>query len=132
VCIIEPLYLISDSFCISGGGLVIGLSAGLLAPVIGAGLGAAFSTIGIAGTGGFLAGAGGAAVITTGGVLTGSAIAGKGMSRRTRQVQVFDVLPLHNNKRVNCILTVPGYEREFFNAMTLMSCLRQDNDWSPR
>ncbi|KAF8602035.1 DUF726-domain-containing protein, partial [Ceratobasidium sp. AG-I] len=49
-----------------GGGLVIGLSAGLLAPVIGAGLGAALTTAGITGTTGFLAGAGGAAVITTG------------------------------------------------------------------
>ncbi len=57
-----------------GGGLVIGLSAGLLAPVIGVGLGAAFGTIGITGTTGFLAGAGGAAVITTGGVLTGGGI----------------------------------------------------------
>lgn len=93
----------------SGGGLVIGLSAGLLAPVIGAGLGAAFTTIGITGTTGFLAGAGGAAVITTGGVLTGSGIAAKGMAKRTQYVRTFDLLPLHNNKRVNCILTVPGY-----------------------
>ncbi|THH27236.1 hypothetical protein EUX98_g6953 [Antrodiella citrinella] len=92
-----------------GGGLVIGLSAGLLAPVIGAGLGAAFTTIGITGTTGFLAGAGGAAVITTGGVLTGSGIAAKGMAKRTQYVRTFDILPLHNNKRVNCILTVPGY-----------------------
>ncbi|KAG6330049.1 hypothetical protein ID866_9041 [Astraeus odoratus] len=92
-----------------GGGLVIGLSAGLLAPVIGAGLGAAFTTIGISGTSGFLAGAGGAAVITTGGVLTGSGIAARGMAKRTRQVRTFDVLPLHNNKRVSCILTVPGF-----------------------
>lgn len=92
-----------------GGGLVIGLSAGLLAPVIGAGLGAAFTTIGITGTTGFLAGAGGAAVITTGGVLTGSSIAVRGMAKRTQQVRTFDVLPLHNNKRVNCILTVPGF-----------------------
>lgn len=92
-----------------GGGLVIGLSAGLLAPVIGAGLGAALTTIGITGTTGFLAGAGGAAVITTGGVLTGSGIAAKGMARRTQFVRTFDILPLHNNKRVNCILTVPGY-----------------------
>ena len=91
-----------------GGGLVIGLSAGLLAPVIGAGLGAAFTTIGITGTTGFLAGAGGAAVITTGGVLTGSGIAVRGMARRTQYVRTFDILPLHNNKRVNCILTVPG------------------------
>ncbi|KAI0066542.1 DUF726-domain-containing protein [Artomyces pyxidatus] len=92
-----------------GGGLVIGLSAGLLAPVIGAGLGAAFTTIGISGTAGFLAGTGGAAVITTGGVLTGSSIAVKGMARRTQQVRTFDLLPLHNNKRVNCIITVPGF-----------------------
>lgn len=92
-----------------GGGLVIGLSAGLLAPVIGAGLGAAFATVGITGTTGFLAGAGGAAVITTGGVLTGSSIAVRGMARRTQYVRTFDILPLHNNKRVNCILTVPGF-----------------------
>ncbi|KAG8219244.1 hypothetical protein J3R82DRAFT_83 [Butyriboletus roseoflavus] len=92
-----------------GGGLVIGLSAGLLAPVIGAGLGAALTTVGISGTSGFLAGAGGAAVITTGGVLTGSGIAAHGMARRTRSVRTFDVLPLHNNKRVSCILTVPGF-----------------------
>ncbi|KAG2116328.1 hypothetical protein BD769DRAFT_1486018 [Suillus cothurnatus] len=92
-----------------GGGLVIGLSAGLLAPVIGAGLGAAFTAVGISGTTGFLAGAGGAAVITTGGVLTGSGIAAQGMARRTQQVRIFDVLPLHNNKRVSCILTVPGF-----------------------
>ncbi|KIP03909.1 hypothetical protein PHLGIDRAFT_129851 [Phlebiopsis gigantea 11061_1 CR5-6] len=92
-----------------GGGLVIGLSAGLLAPAIGAGLGAAFTTIGITGTTGFLAGAGGAAVITTGGVLTGSGVAVRGMARRTQYVRTFDILPLHNNKRVNCILTVPGF-----------------------
>ncbi|KAL0952070.1 hypothetical protein HGRIS_008706 [Hohenbuehelia grisea] len=92
-----------------GGGLVIGLSAGLLAPVIGAGLGAAFTTIGITGTTGFLAGTTGAAVITTGGVLTGSGIAMRGMVKRTQQVRTFDILPLHNNKRVNCILTVPGF-----------------------
>ncbi|GJJ13224.1 hypothetical protein Clacol_007475 [Clathrus columnatus] len=92
-----------------GGGLVIGLSAGLLAPVIGAGLGAAFTTIGVTGTTGFFAGAGGAALITTGGALTGSGIAVKGMARRTRQVRTFELLPLHNNKRVNCIITVPGF-----------------------
>lgn len=91
-----------------GGALVIGLSAGLLAPVIGAGLGAAFTTIGITGTTGFLAGAGGAAVITTGGVLTGANIAGRGMARRTRQVRTFELKPLHNNKRVSCYITVGG------------------------
>ncbi|KAL7419736.1 hypothetical protein Q5752_005652 [Cryptotrichosporon argae] len=92
-----------------GGGLVIGLSAGLLAPVIGAGLGAAFATVGITGTTGFLAGAGGAAMITTGGVLTGANIAGKGMAKRTREVRTFELKPLHNNKRVSCYLTVGGF-----------------------
>ncbi|KAJ3888975.1 hypothetical protein GG344DRAFT_52602 [Lentinula edodes] len=92
-----------------GGGLVIGLSAGLLAPVIGIGLGTAFSTIGLTGASTFLAGSAGAAVITTGGVLTGAGIAGKGMIRRTQVVRVFDVLPVHQNQRVACILCVPGF-----------------------
>lgn len=92
----------------SGGGLVIGLSAGLMAPFIGAGLGTAFATVGITGTTGFLAGAGGAAVITTGGVLTGANIAGKGMARRTREVRIFELKPLHNDKRVNCYVTMGG------------------------
>ncbi|WVQ74529.1 hypothetical protein IAR50_004130 [Cryptococcus sp. DSM 104548] len=92
-----------------GGGLVIGLSAGLMAPLIGAGLGAAFTTVGITGTTGFLAGAGGAAVITTGGVLTGANIAGRGMARRTREVRTFQMKPLDNNKRVSCYITMGGF-----------------------
>lgn len=91
-----------------GGGLVIGLSAGLLAPVIGAGIGAAFGTIGVTGTTGFLAGTGGAAMITTGGVLSGTTIATRGMGRRTANVKTFEFKPLHNNKRVSCFITVPG------------------------
>ncbi|POV96714.1 hypothetical protein PSTT_15484 [Puccinia striiformis] len=92
-----------------GGGLVIGLSAGLLAPVIGAGLAAGFTTIGIGGTSGFLAGAGGAAVITTAGTVTGMNIAGRGMGKRTQSVTTFKILPLHNNRRVNVFLTMPGF-----------------------
>ncbi|KAG8913945.1 hypothetical protein FRC00_001232 [Tulasnella sp. 408] len=92
-----------------GGGLVIGLSAGVLAPVIGAGLGAAFGTVGISGTTAFLTSTAGAAMITTGGAITGSSIAGRGMVKRTQQVRTFELLPLHNNKRVNCIVTVTGF-----------------------
>lgn len=92
-----------------GGGLVIGLSAGLLAPVIGAALGGMLTTIGISGTTGFLAGTTGAALITTGATLTGSGIAVKGMARRTQAVNTFSLVPLHNNKRVNCIITVAGF-----------------------
>lgn len=92
-----------------GGGLVIGLSAGLMAPLIGAGLGAALGTIGIGGTTSFLGGVGGAAIITTTGTVSGAAIGGRGMNRRTRTVQTFEFKPIHNNKRVNCIVTVPGF-----------------------
>ena len=79
-----------------------------MAPLIGAGLGAAFATVGITGTTGFLAGAGGAAAITTTGVLTGANIAGRGMARRTREVRTFELRPLHNNQRVSCYITVGG------------------------
>ncbi|KAI9835690.1 MAG: hypothetical protein M1819_001867 [Sarea resinae] len=92
-----------------GGGLVIGLSAGLLAPVIGAGLAAGFTTIGVAGTSGFLAGTGGAALITTTGVLSGGVIAVRASHRRTGAVKTFEFRPLHNHKRVNLIVTVSGW-----------------------
>ncbi|TKA78229.1 hypothetical protein B0A49_02293 [Cryomyces minteri] len=92
-----------------GGGLVIGLSAGLLAPVIGAGLAAGFTTIGVAGTSGFLAGAGGAGLIATTGALSGGAIAVRATNRRMGAVKTFEYRPLHNNKRVNLIVTVAGW-----------------------
>ncbi|KAK5655016.1 hypothetical protein OQA88_6775 [Cercophora sp. LCS_1] len=92
-----------------GGGLVIGLSAGLLAPVIGAGLAAGFTTIGVSGTGTFLAGAGGAAIITSTAATSGSIIGGRAANRRTGAVKTFEYRPLHNNKRVNLIVTVSGW-----------------------
>ncbi|KAF4124050.1 Protein of unknown function (DUF726) [Geosmithia morbida] len=92
-----------------GGGLVIGLSAGLLAPVIGAGLAAGFTTIGVAGTGSFLGGVGGAAVITSGAVASGGYIGAKAADKRTGAVKTFEYRPLHNNKRVNLIVTVSGW-----------------------
>lgn len=92
-----------------GGGLVIGLSAGLLAPVIGAGLAAGFTTIGVTGTSSFLAGAGGAAIITSSAAASGSIIGVRAADRRTGAVQTFEYRPLHNNKRVNLIVTVSGW-----------------------
>ncbi|KAK2591767.1 hypothetical protein QQS21_010526 [Conoideocrella luteorostrata] len=92
-----------------GGGLVIGLSAGLLAPVIGAGLAAGFTTIGVTGTSSFLAGAGGAAIITSSAAASGSMIGGRAANRRTGSVRTFEYRPLHNNKRVNLIVTVSGW-----------------------
>ena len=92
-----------------GGGLVIGLSAGLLAPVIGAGLAAGFTTIGVSGTSGFLAGAGGAAIITSASAASGSIIGVRAANRRTGAVKTFEYRPLHNNKRVNLVVTVCGW-----------------------
>jgi hypothetical protein len=92
-----------------GGGLVIGLSAGLLAPVIGAGLAAGFPTIGISGSGAFLGGAGGTALIASGATLTGSYTGLKASHRRTGAVQTFEYRPLHNNQKVNLIVTVSGW-----------------------
>ncbi|KAJ4174046.1 hypothetical protein NW754_013036 [Fusarium falciforme] len=92
-----------------GGGLVIGLSAGLLAPVIGAGLATGLTAIGVTGTSGFLGGVGGAAIITSGAATTGSIIGGRAAGRRTGAVKTFEYRPLHNNKRVNLIVTVSGW-----------------------
>ncbi|CBX95597.1 hypothetical protein IAQ61_004425 [Plenodomus lingam] len=92
-----------------GGGLVIGLSAGLLAPLIGAGLAAGFTTIGVAGTSTFLAGAGGAAIITSTGVVTGSTVGVRAANRRTGAVKTFEYRPLHNNKRTHLIITLAGW-----------------------
>ncbi|KAF8424552.1 hypothetical protein EV426DRAFT_712363 [Tirmania nivea] len=92
-----------------GGGLVIGLSGGLLAPVIGAGLAAGFTTIGVAGTTTFLAGAGGTAIIASTAVVSGATIGGKASLNRTAHVKTFEYRPLHNSKRVNLIITVSGW-----------------------
>jgi len=92
-----------------GGGLVIGLSAGLLAPMIGAGLAAGFGVIGVGGTAPFLAGAGGAAIITSTAAASGSVIGVRAANRRTGAVKTFEYRPLHNNKRVNLIVTVSGW-----------------------
>ncbi|PLB41941.1 uncharacterized protein BDW47DRAFT_43089 [Aspergillus candidus] len=92
-----------------GGGLVIGLSAGLLAPVIGAGLAAGLTTVGITGTSTFLGGVGGTALIASSATFAGSSIGLRASNRRTGAVQTFEYRPLHNNKRVNLIVTVAGW-----------------------
>ncbi|KAK3807430.1 MAG: hypothetical protein JOS17DRAFT_692206 [Linnemannia elongata] len=97
-----------------GGGLVLGLSAGLFAPVIGAGIGAALAGAHITGAtataaSAFLAGSGGIAVITSGAAVTGSGIAMKKMARRTAGIDTFEFLTIHDHKRVNVILTISGW-----------------------
>lgn len=95
--------------CTVGGGLVIGLSAGLLAPVIGAGLAAGFTAVGVSGTGTFLGGTGAAALIGTTGTLLGGKIGFGTSGRRTGAVKTFEYKPLYNNKRVNLIVTIAGW-----------------------
>lgn len=92
-----------------GGSLVLGLSAGLLAPVIGAGIAAGLTTVGIGGTSGFLAGAGGTAFVTATGTAIGAKIGSSGMMKRVGDVKTFEFIPFHNNKRVNLIITVSGW-----------------------
>ncbi len=92
-----------------GGGLVIGLSAGLMAPLIGAGLATGFTAIGVGGTTSFLAGAGGTAIIASGATASGGYIGGKAADRRTGAVKTFEYRPLHNNKRVNLVVTISGW-----------------------
>ncbi|KAG7900967.1 hypothetical protein KL907_004411 [Ogataea polymorpha] len=101
--------LVKIGFATVAGGLVIGLSAGMLAPVIGAGLAAGLTTVGIGGTSGFLAGTAGTTIITSTGVLTGMRIGNKGMGRRVGAVNTFEFKPLHNTGRVNLVLTVSGW-----------------------
>lgn len=92
-----------------GGTLAIGLSAGLLAPVIGAGLAAGLTTVGITGTGGFLAGVGGTTIITGSGIAIGAKVGSKAGAKRTGDVHTFEFRPLHNNKRANLVITVNGW-----------------------
>ena len=95
--------------CTVGGGLIIGLSAGMLAPVIGAGFAAGFSTIGVAGTSTFFGGAGAAALIGTAGATTGSIVGVRASNRRTKAVKTFEYRPLFNNKHPNLIVSVAGW-----------------------
>lgn len=93
-----------------GGTLVIGLSAGLLAPVIAGGLAAGFSTVfGLASTGAVIGSAGGIAAITTTAAVSGGTIAVRAANRRTNAVKTFEYRPLHNNKRANLIITLAGW-----------------------
>ncbi|KAG7664880.1 uncharacterized protein J8A68_001573 [[Candida] subhashii] len=92
-----------------GGSLILGLSAGLLAPVIGAGLAAGLTTVGITGTSGFLAGVGGGTIITTTGIAFGAKFGSQAGARRAGDVHTFELKPLHDNKRANLLITVSGW-----------------------
>ncbi|KAJ1838218.1 hypothetical protein LPJ73_007140, partial [Coemansia sp. RSA 2703] len=106
-----------------GGGLVIGLSAGLLAPAIGAGIGATLGAIGVANTGAFFGSVGGTALITGAATLTGSGLAGRQITRRTRFAEQFEFIPCINERQTNLILTVPGWLGKADNGVFTFSTL---------
>ncbi|KAL1917793.1 uncharacterized protein VTP21DRAFT_3627 [Calcarisporiella thermophila] len=120
-----------------GGGLVLGLSAGLLAPVIGAGLGAVLGTVGISGTSAFLGGTSGVALITSGAALAGSGIASRKMARRTKGVDTFDFLTVRDNHRANAIITIAGWvakEDDFIRPFSTIDPVLGDHfsiSWEP-
>lgn len=92
-----------------GGSLVLGLSGGLLAPVIGAGFAAGLSTVGLTGISGFLSGVGGTATVAATSTAIGANIGASSMSRRMGSVKTFEFKPLHNNRRLNLIISVSGW-----------------------
>ncbi|KAI8644390.1 hypothetical protein BD408DRAFT_363199 [Parasitella parasitica] len=91
-----------------GGGLILGLSAGLMAPVIAGGLGALLTTVGFGGSG-FLGSTAGIALITGGATLAGGRIGGKSMNKRMKTVNTFEFLPIHVDENVNCIISITGW-----------------------
>ncbi|CAO3609512.1 unnamed protein product [Mucor hiemalis] len=92
-----------------GGGLILGLSAGLMAPVIAGGLGAILTTVGVTGTGGFLGGTAGIALITGGATVAGGRIGGRSMNKRMKTINTFEFLPVHVDENVNCIISITGW-----------------------
>ncbi|KAJ3171392.1 hypothetical protein HDU87_008350 [Geranomyces variabilis] len=76
------------------GGAVIGLTAGLAAPLIAGGIGVALGTFGVTGASAALSTTGALALITTGGVLTGGGMGGVKMMKRTKGITQFEFLTL--------------------------------------
>ena len=93
-----------------GGGVIIGVSAGLAAPMLTAGIGATLAALKIAGSSAVISGVGSTALITSGGILTGTSMGAKKMAKRTRGVEVFRFVPLHGGKdHNNVIISISGW-----------------------
>ncbi|KAI8332504.1 hypothetical protein BC941DRAFT_436869 [Chlamydoabsidia padenii] len=92
-----------------GGGLILGLSAGFMAPVIAGGLGALLTTVGVSGTSAFLGGATGIGLITSAATVAGGRLGAISMNRRMKSIGTFDFLPIHVNHQASCIISVTGW-----------------------
>ncbi|KNC80991.1 hypothetical protein SARC_06665 [Sphaeroforma arctica JP610] len=108
-----------------GGGVVIGLTAGLAAPFIAAGAGAVLG----AGTTAFLASTGGVVLITTlfGGA--GAKLTGQAMSNRKGEVKEFDFVPLRLlNSHTNRDTSNEDKQKDLSVVITVSGLLSHESD----
>ncbi|KAI8149599.1 hypothetical protein BJV82DRAFT_662886 [Fennellomyces sp. T-0311] len=92
-----------------GGGLILGLSAGLMAPVIAGGIGTILTTVGVTGTSGFLGGTASIALITGGATAAGSSIGARSMRKRMKTISTFEFSPVLVDESVSCIVSISGW-----------------------
>ncbi|KAI9491729.1 hypothetical protein BDB00DRAFT_959307 [Zychaea mexicana] len=92
-----------------GGGLILGLSAGLMAPVIAGGIGTILTTVGVTGTSGFLGGTAGIALITGGATAAGGGIGARSMKKRMKMINTFEFSPVTVDESVSCIVSISGW-----------------------
>ncbi|KAI8099124.1 uncharacterized protein BX664DRAFT_13492 [Halteromyces radiatus] len=92
-----------------GGGLILGLSAGLMAPVIAGGLGALLTTVGVTGTSTFLGGATGIGLITSAATVAGGRLGAVSMNKRMKSIGTFEFLPIQAKHQASCIISVTGW-----------------------
>jgi hypothetical protein len=101
-----PCFHTFISHLFAGGATVIGLTAGLAAPLIGAGLTTVLGSIGLGSASAVLGSAG---FITASGVVTGGGLTGYKMAQRTRGVKEFSFLPLEVTQAASVTLFVTGW-----------------------
>ncbi|KAG2221428.1 hypothetical protein INT45_005233 [Circinella minor] len=89
-----------------GGGLILGLSAGLMAPVIAGGIGTILTTVGVTGTSTFLGGTASIALITGGATAIGGT---KRMRKRMKMINTFEFSPVTVDENVSCIVSISGW-----------------------
>ncbi|KAI9255658.1 hypothetical protein BDA99DRAFT_539806 [Phascolomyces articulosus] len=89
-----------------GGGLILGLSAGLMAPVIAGGIGTILTTVGVTGTSSFLGGTASIALITGGATAIGGT---KRMRKRMKMINTFEFSPVTVDESVSCIVSISGW-----------------------
>ncbi|ORX56161.1 DUF726-domain-containing protein [Hesseltinella vesiculosa] len=92
-----------------GGGLILGLSAGLMAPMIAGGLGALLTTVGVSGTSSFLGGATGIGLITGAATLAGSRLGAVSMNKRMKTISTFEFDPVVAQQQASCMITITGW-----------------------